>query len=423
MTDRALNIGIIGAGVAGISAAYLLQRKHHVTLFEKNDYLGGHTNTVIIPDGPDAGTPVDTGFIVLNTKNYPLLHRFLERLNCPVRFSDMSFGFESRETGLQYAGTGLNGLFAQRANLLSPAHWRMLREIIRFCKTARRDLQERRLNGSTFGAYLAENKFSRDAVLHYIIPMGAAIWSAPQQGMFDFPAEMLLRFWENHGLLSLEDRPQWQTVVGGSSSYVKAFAREFKGKVILNASIGSVLRKHDGAVVRMKDGETHRFDRIVIAAHADEALALLADPSPDESRLLGAWEYQPNHTVLHTDTSFLPANRRAWASWNYVLEKNHDKNLPVTVTYHMNRLQGLRTLRHYCVSLNPSRPVADGCTVRAFNYLHPVFNARSAATQKDLPGLNGLRNTYYCGSYFGYGFHEDAVRSGLAVAKCFGEEL
>ena len=423
MKEGALQIAVIGGGVAGVTTSYLLQRKHRITLFEKNNYVGGHTNTIAIDKGPDAGIAVDTGFIVLNDKNYPLLHKLLKKWDCPVRWSDMSFGFYSKETGIQFAGSSLNGLFAQRANLFRPSYIRMLREIVRFCRTARRDLQAGGLEGKTMGDYLAEGRYSQDAVRNYIIPMGAAIWSAPHSGMFEFPALAMLRFWENHGLLSLEDRPRWQTVVGGSNAYIKSFLRDFSGRVVTSATIAHVRRDHAGAVIRMSDGTEERFDRVVVATHADEALKLLADPSPEESRLLGAWRYTRNFTVLHTDASFLPPNRRAWASWNYVEENDHGRDGPVTVTYHMNRLQGLKSNYEYCVSLNPARAVEPACVIREIEYMHPLYTFDSLRTQGQLRELNGKQNTFFCGSYFGYGFHEDAVRSAVSVANTFGIEI
>jgi predicted NAD/FAD-binding protein len=418
MTNR-LKIALIGGGVAGVTASYILQRAHHVTLFEKNNYVGGHTNTVTLSDGPDAGTAIDTGFIVLNNKNYPLFNQLLKQLDCAIQPSNMSFGFWSKVSDLQYAGTGLNGLFAQRRNLLRPSFVSMLCEIMAFCRKTRANLHEGRLAGKTMGEYLAAENVSEDAVRQYIIPMGAAIWSAPQSGMFDFPADTLCRFWENHGLLSLEDRPQWMTVSGGSQTYVRAFLKSFTGAVRTNSPVAHVRRDADGIIVRLSNGAEERFERVVIACHADEALTLLADATPDESRWLGAWRYQRNRTVLHTDLSLLPPNRRAWASWNYCEEIGVGSDHPVVVTYHMNRLQSLRTHKQYCVTLNPIQPIASEHIVREFDYTHPLYNFAAVESQQHLPKLNGVRNTYFCGSYFGYGFHEDAVRSGVAVANMF----
>ena len=335
----------------------------------------------------------------------------------------MSFGSFSELTGLTDAGTGFDGMFADRLNLLRPSYYGFLRAIIRFCRRARADLKAGTLGDLTLGDYLKREKVLDAAIRHYIIPMGAAIWSAPHRDMLAFPAATLLRFWENHGLLSTEDRPRWQTVVGGSCSYVRAIQSTFRGAIHLGARIAHVAREDNAAVVRLQDGREHRVDKVVLAAHADESLKLLADPSREEKELLGAWSYQPNHTVLHTDVSFLPPNRKAWASWNYIepREVNHGRAVPVT--YWMNLLQGLTTREQYCVTLNPHRPIPHARIIREIEYTHPVFNSAAVATQPKLPTLNGVRNTYFCGSYFGYGFHEDAVRSGLDVAKLFGIDL
>lgn len=416
-------IAVVGSGVAGLTVAYLAQQRHRITLWEKNDYVGGHTNTVLLPSGPDAGTPVDTGFIVLNDKTYPLFTRLLARLGCNTQDGDMSFGFFSEETGLQYAGTGFNGLFAQRRNLLNPRYLSLLREIMRFCGRAQVDLRENRLAGVTVGDYLGRCGYSPMLRSCYILPMAAAIWSASQRDMDAFPAEMLIRFWDNHGLLSLQDRPRWMTVAGGSQTYVRKILSTFTGEVRLGSSPAHVRREAEGVVIRTRDGAEHRYDAVVLAAHADESLALLADPSDAERRLLGAWRYQENRTVLHTDAGVMPPNPRAWASWNYVHRRGFSESDPVPVTYHMNRLQRLQTQQPYFVTLNAGATVRPDRIVREFTYLHPLYTFGAMGSQAALPQLNGVRNTYFCGSYFGYGFHEDAVRSGVAVARALGTEL
>lgn len=423
MENAGLSVAVIGGGVSGIVSAWLLQRRHRVTLFERNDYVGGHTNTVTIPDGPDAGTPVDTGFIVLNDRTYPLLHRFLASLEVPVRDADMSFGFACELTGLQYAGTTLNGLFAQRLNIVSPRMHGMIADVVRFNRRARVDLESGIVVDLTLAEYLARLQVGDAFRDYYLLPMGAAIWSTNAHRMLEFPAESFLRFFLNHGLLTLTDRPQWQTVVGGSQSYVRAFLKAFQGEVRTGTRLHAVRREESGVTLLHDDGRSERFDRVVIATHADEALALLADPSDDERRLLGAWEYARNPTVLHTDNSFLPSNRRAWASWNYRREAQAGSHIPLSVTYHMNRLQGLSTARQYCVTLNSQREFAEGSVIASFPYKHPQYTFRSLATQAELPRLNGRRNTFFAGSYFGYGFHEDAVRSGNEVGRLFGESL
>ncbi len=418
-----LNIGVIGAGVAGIVAAFLLQRKHKVTLFEKNNYFGGHTNTIVIDAGPDARTPVDTGFIVCNDRTYPLFQAFLSQLGVSLRPSDMSFSYTCGQTGLTYASRNFNALFAQRRNLFRPGFWGLLLEILRFNHQTQKKLSAGLMREDTLGEYLKREHFSERLIEQYLIPMGAAIWSTPDRKMMDFPAESFARFFENHGLLSLTDQPRWYCVDGGSHSYVKAFLNSFRGTAIRNCGVSAVARTESGVVVCRADGTEERFDRVVIATHADEAYALLTDPSEEETRLLSPWEYSENHTVLHTDVSVLPSNRRAWASWNYVRESHIVSDVPVTVTYYMNRLQCLATERHYCVTLNPGAAFSPQHLLREIRYRHPMYTFESLATQKELPNLNGCNNTYFCGSYFGYGFHEDAVRSAVKVGAAFGVTL
>ncbi len=420
---QSLKIAVVGSGAAGLVAAYLLQRKHDVTVFEKNDYVGGHTHTIVIEGGDDAGTPVDTGFIVMNHRNYPLLTRLLEELGVPLRDSDMSFGYHDERTGLQYCGSGLNGLFAQRLNLLRPSFLRMIRDLLRFYKSAPADLEAGSLAGLPLGRYLERGGYSALFIEEHIVPMGAAIWSTPVGRMMEFPAEDFVHFFRNHGLLTLSDRPQWRTVVGGSHQYVKAILRTLKRPVRVGTPVARVARQRDRVLVYPETGDEEAFDRVVIAAHADEALTMLADPSDDERRLLGPWKYAENRTVLHTDASVLPPNRRAWASWNFVRDSASDGTERASVTYDMNRLQGLRTRERYLVSLNRLRPIDGPRTIRDLLYTHPTYTFASIGTQRGLAEANGARNTYFCGAYFGYGFHEDAVRSGVDVARAFGIEF
>lgn len=423
MTGKRLRIAVVGAGVAGIGAAHVLQRSHDVVLYEKNDYVGGHTNTIVIEDGPDAGTAVDTGFIVLNDRTYPTLRAFLAQLGVATRDSDMSFGYHCEETGLQYAGTSLDGLFAQRRNIANPWFLHLCTETLRFHRRALRDLDAGLDDSESLAGYLKRGRFSRYFVDHYVVPMGAAIWSTPPRGMLRFPAVTFLRFLKNHGLLSVTDYPQWMTVEGGSFQYLRAFLREFRGTAVTGARIRHVERTEAGAVVRFSDAPDESFDRVVMAAHADESLRLLADPTPLESKLLGAWSYEPNNAVLHTDETVLAPNPRAWASWNYRRALGSGDDVPMTMTYDMNRLQGLRTAEHYCVTINPSHPIAPRRIIREIAYTHPQYSRASLASQRRLAELQGVRNTYFCGSYFGYGFHEDAIKSGVDVARLFGLEL
>ena len=421
--ESRLNIAVIGGGVAGITASYLLQRKHTVTLYEKNNYIGGHTHTIIIEEGPDAGTPIDTGFIVLNDRTYPLFITLLSQLNVPIRKTDMSFSYFSRQTGLQYASRNFNTIFAQRGNLSRPSFWRLLLGIIHLNTKTTKKLRKGKLAAVTLGDYLKKERFGRSVIEEYLIPMAAAIWSTPDAKMMDFPAESFFRFFENHGLLSVTHQPQWYFVDGGSHSYVRAFLDGFKGEIHADHKVKAIRRTDAGVLITLQNGTENQFDRAVVAAHADEAYALLSDPSDEETRLLSPWTYTENHTVLHTDISLLPPNRRAWASWNYMRDRDIQSGSPVTVTYDMNRLQNLKTEKIYCVTLNPVRPIPNEHVIREFLYTHPTYTFEALKKQKELPTLNGKRHTCFCGSYFGYGFHEDAVRSAVRVAEKFGIQL
>lgn len=418
-----LKIAVIGAGVAGITSAYLLQRQHDVTLFDKNDYIGGHTNTIIIDKGPDAGTPVDTGFIVLNDRTYPNFNTLLRQLDVPIAKTDMSFSFYCCRTGQHYASTDINRLFARRRNLFYASYWAFLLEVIRFCRLTRRRYYQHRLNDLTMAEFLEREHISDDAAKQFVIPMASAIWSAPSKTILNFPMQTFARFYENHGLLSFTDQPQWYYIPGGSRKYVEAFLKRFNGQVCIRTKIAGLRRLDSGAVIKFLDGNEKRFDRIVIATHADQACRLITDPSPDESRLLSVWNYTKNHTILHTDISQLPPHERIWASWNYIREERNKDGTNMTVTYDMRHLQQLKTECQYCVTLNPVRPIPRHHIIKKITYTHPVYTFESIATQKELPLLNGRRNTFFCGSYFGYGFHEDAVTSAIAVAKQFGIEL
>ncbi len=421
MTAKKLKIAVVGSGVAGLTAAYILNRIHSVRVFEKNDYPGGHTHTIVIDRGPDRGTPVDTGFIVMNHRNYPLFTELLERLGVGLRDSDMSFGYSCLQTGMQYSSRGLNGLYAQRGNFLKPSFQRMVFDLLRFYRHAKRDLETGAAANVTLGEYLASRKFSDIFIRHHILPMGAAIWSTPDDKMMEFPAESFFRFFSNHGLLGITGQPVWRTVVGGSHMYVKAIRESLKTDVLTGRAVKSVTRKKNTVMIKFAGGKEEAFDRVVIAAHADEALGMLADPSADEKRLLGAWHYQRNHTVLHTDGSVMPGNPNARGSWNFIRGESADGD-SLSLTYHMNRLQGLQASMQYYVTLNSARKIPKDKTIAEMDYYHPTYTFSSMGTQRELHLLNGVNNTYFCGSYFGYGFHEDAVRSGIEAAKLLGGE-
>lgn len=418
-----LKIAVLGAGAAGLTAAYLLSEKHQVTIFEKNDYPGGHTNTVVIPDGPDAGTPVDTGFIVFNDRNYPQFIKLLARLGLKGQPSDMSFSFSSERHHLTYSSYVPGGLLAQKRNLFRPVFLSMVRDILRFNRESARDLHAGVLGIQTLGAYLEKGRYSKPFMDFYLMPMGAAIWSTPTAEMCDFPAESFLRFFDNHGLLALKGRPNWMTVPGGSQAYVKAMFAKFRGSLSLKSEVGAIYRHSDRVTVALKNGREEDFDCVVIGAHANEALRMLGDPAAEEQKLLGAWTYTRNRTVLHTDESAMPWTKKSWASWNYILENSPAAGNPVSLTYDMNRLQNLKTQKTYFVTLNRHQPLDPQSIIKQIDYTHPSYTWDSLKTQEKLPLLNGTRRTFFCGSYFGYGFHEDAVKSALAVTSFFGEGL
>jgi predicted NAD/FAD-binding protein len=394
-----------------------------VTLIERAPRAGSHVHTVEIPTGPDAGCRVDAGFIVFNDRNYGLFSRLLEQLAVPWRWSDMSFSYRCDASGLEYAGSGFNGLFAQRPNLLRPAYWQLLAGIIRFCRRGREQIGAPEIAELTLGEFLDRCGCPPSVARDYVLPMGAAIWSGTRDEIREFPAEMFLRFFDNHGLLSVRDRPRWKTVVGGSRSYVDRLLELFGGRTITGAEAVRIRRDTLGATVDLRDGNSLEFDQVVLATHADQALELLADPTDDERELLGSWRYSRNRTLVHTDDSVMPTRRRAWASWNYRRGRGSGEDSPVSVTYHMNRLQGLQTRNEYFVTLNPSSPIREQTIVEEISFTHPVYAFPAVKSQSRLGDLNGIRSTWFCGAYFGNGFHEDAVRAGAAVAAGFGEAM
>lgn len=422
-SESPLKIAVVGCGVAGLTAAWLLSRKHEVHLFEKNNYPGGHTRTLDITDGPDAGTPVDTGFIVMNHRNYPHFTEVLRQLKVELADSSMTFSFNDTVSGYAYSGNSIGSLFPSLGYYFKPAHLAFVRDLWRFAKVGYRDLQSGYLAGRTLGEYCDERKFGNAFLHHYLYPMGAAIWSSPIQELREFPAQPYLHFLENHGLLRLTNRPQWKYVKGGSRTYVRAMLKTFKHPPQLNAAPQTIQRHEHGVSLLMQDGEALEFDHVVIGAHADEALKLLLDPSDAEQQNLGPWRYQPNTVTLHTDTTHLPHSSKLWSSWNFAREPGHSDQRAVSVSYYMNRLQDLQTERDYIVTLNTTRPIAGNCVINQTTLMHPLYSTESMATQPRLREMNGAQNTWFCGSYFGYGFHEDAVRSAVEVAQGFGIEL
>jgi predicted NAD/FAD-binding protein len=420
---KPLKIAVVGCGVAGLTAAWLLGRQHTVHLFEKNDYVGGHTRTLKVPEGVDAGMPVDTGFIVMNHRNYPNFTKVLEQLGVALEDSSMTFSFYDQQTKYGYAGNSFSALFPSLAYYFKPQHWSLVKDLWRFAKIGYRDLNSGYLEGKTLGDYCQERGFGEAFLNHYLYPMGAAIWSSPIEEMHRFPAQPYLHFLDNHGLLRLTNRPQWRYVKGGSRTYVRAMLSRFKQAPSLNAAPAGIRRHQGGVTLITNEGESLEFDHVVIGAHADEALKLLIDPSETEQALLSPWRYQPNEVVLHTSPTHLPPNRQLWASWNFIREPGQSDNRPVSVSYYMNRLQNLQTEQDYIVTLNPGVEIPEAHVINRTTLTHPLYSFESMNTQSKLKANNGQQNTWFCGSYFGYGFHEDAVRSAVEVAQGFGIEL
>ena len=399
-------IAVVGAGVAGLGAAWLLGKRHSVVLYERADRIGGHAHTVDVAD-PAGQIAIDTGFIVFNRPNYPHLSRLFEHLGVSTVPTSMSFSASIDDGTVEYAGTSLATLFAQPRNLLAPRFLGMLRDILRFNRAATRLVAEAD-DSRSLGAFLREGRYGEPFKNWYLLPMAAAIWSCPTAVMLDFPARSLACFFANHGLLGISDRPQWRSVVGGSRSYVRRLCDDLGGSIRAHTAARRVERDADGVTVHDVRGERRRFDHVVLACHADEALSLLAAPDAAERVLLGAFRYQPNRVVLHTDARLMPARKAVWSSWNYLGGRDVAGRRAVSVSYWMNLLQGLRAQRDYFVSLNPLREPATASVLGEYSYEHPVFDAAAMGAQAGLPGLQGQHRTWFCGSYHGYGFHEEA---------------
>lgn len=417
-----MKIAIIGTGIAGNVAAYRLAPRHDITVFEAEGRIGGHTNTV---DVVAAGRrwAVDTGFIVFNDRTYPNFVSLLDELGVASQASEMGFSVRNERNGLEYSGSSLNSLFAQRRNLMKPSFYRMLTDILRFNREAPLLLDEPG-NAITLGDYLESNGYSRGFVDHYIIPMGAAIWSATPGGMRGVPARFFIRFFQNHGLLSVNDRPTWRVIQGGSRSYVERLVAGHRDRIRLNTPVDWIRRERQMVAVKPMGAPIEHFDRVFLACHSDQALRLLADPTPQEREVLGAIDYQQNEAVLHTDSSLMPRSKRAWAAWNYhIPEGTPGPDEKAALTYNMNILQGLKAPVPFCVTLNHTQAIDPGRIIQSFSYDHPVFTERAVAAQQRHREINGARHTYYCGAYWRYGFHEDGVVSAMAALNHFHDDL
>ncbi|WP_122552987.1 NAD(P)/FAD-dependent oxidoreductase [Pseudomonas viridiflava] len=415
-----MKIAVVGSGIAGLTSAYLLNRSHDVTVFESSDWIGGHTHTVDVQvDGRHHA--IDTGFIVFNDWTYPNFIKLLGQLDVAFKPTEMSFSVHDPRTGVEYNGNNLNSLFAQRSNLLSPKFWGMLRDILRFNRLAIEDLENQRIAAdTTLGKYLKNGGYGQRFIDHYIVPMGAAIWSMSLADMLGFPLQFFVRFFKNHGLLSVTNRPQWCVIEGGSRSYIEPLTASFREKIRLSCPVTRVERDQDGVTLHSSMG-TERFDKVIFACHSDQALAMLAEPSNAEQSVLGALRYAENDVVLHTDTRLLPDRRLAWASWNYRLGGGEQQL--AAVTYDMNILQGIESDTTFCVSLNQNAAIDPEKVIGRYLYAHPQYSLQAVAAQARWEEINGVDHTWYCGAYWANGFHEDGVVSGLRVAKAFGEAL
>jgi len=415
-----MRIAIVGTGVSGLVCAHLLSRRHDVTVFEADPRPGGHAHTVRI-DLPDETHEVDTGFLVYNERNYPGLVRLFDGLGVATKASDMSFSVSDDVSGVEWRGTSLTTLFAQRRNALRPTFLRMLADVVRFNRTARALLTEEHPTHRSLAEMLAEGRWSSRFVEWYLIPMGSSIWSADPSTFLDMPAVTFARFFDNHGLLDYGDQPSWRTVDGGSRRYVEAILAPLGDAVRLSSPVAKVTRRDDGVEIHTDMGP-ERFDHVVLATHSDQALRLLSDPSVPEREVLGAIRYQPNRATLHTDERLLPRSRRAWASWNY--HRLADQPRLATLTYRMASLQGIDSAHEILVTLNRDDAIRDDRVLARFDYAHPVFDVAAIAAQRRHEELNGARRTWFCGAYWGYGFHEDGVQSARAVCRRLaGEEL
>ncbi len=412
-----MKIAIAGAGISGLTAAAKLHPQHDITVFEANHYIGGHTNTIDVDYEGDR-QQVDTGFIVFNRKTYPQFIKLLAQLNVDSQPAPMSFSVRCDITGLEYRGAGLNGLFAQRKNLINPKFYRLLMGLLRFNKRGRELLDAP--EDVTVGEYFQRESYPVEFVEQYFLPMGAAVWSCPPQRLLEFPVAFIARFYHNHGLLNVAKRPQWRVICGGSRSYVSKLIEPFKDRIHTQTPVQQIKRDEEGVTLCTSRGE-EQFDHVVLACHSDHALRMLAEPTSQEREILSAFPYQKNLAVLHTDTSLLPRTRRAWACWNYRI--GQDSSEAATVTYNMNQLQSLTSPHTYCVTLNPQQAIDRTKIIREIQYAHPLFATGRDQAQARWSEINNKHHTSFCGAYWRNGFHEDGVVSGLAVASalCDGQ--
>jgi len=416
------SLAIIGTGISGLGCAHFLHRHFDVTLFEQNAHVGGHTNTVTVPEaGTGRPLPIDTGFMVFNYATYPQLTRLFTELKVPVKKTDMSFSVRHEDTGLEFCGSSLNHLFAQRRNLLRPSFYRMLFQIDRFNREALAALADPAIDTLTLADYVRQRGYGADFLDLYLVPMSSAVWSTPPEKMLQFPARTLLRFFHNHGFLGLNTQHQWWTVDGGAKEYVRRLTAPWSDRIRRQARVQRVTRGPSGVFVTTSDGVTQRFDKVILAAHGHESLALLADATPDETRLLSPFRYQPNTAILHSDASVMPRTRLAWSAWNYSLGRDAEGRVQPMTIYWMNRLQGVSDRENYFVSINRADRIDPRLVHQTIAYEHPLFTLEAVRAQAEIPALNararGGTETYFCGAWTRYGFHEDGFLSSVNLAE------
>ena len=406
-----MKIAIIGSGISGLTAGYFLHQEHDIQIFEANNWIGGHTHTVDVD-----GLAIDTGFIVFNDRTYPHFKGLMDKLGVEYRKSEMSFSVRHDDWDLEYNGNNINSLFADRRNLIRPKFYSLIREILRFNKLAKNTPQDE----ISLGKFLIEHKFNQWFIEGYILPMGSAIWSMGTTEMLDFPFKFFALFFKNHGLLDVQNRPQWFTISGGSRNYIPKLIAGFKDKIHLNTQIQKVLRQKNSVIIQFPDNSQQEFDQVIFACHSDQALQLLAEPSSSEQQILGAIKYSDNEVILHNDTNLLPKRKRAYASWNYLI--NPISKSQATVSYNMNILQGLHTKKTYCVTLNSGELIAPEFILAKFNYSHPVYSKPAIQAQARWQEISGQNNSHFCGAYWANGFHEDGVLSAIKVCQALGSK-
>lgn len=410
-------IAVVGSGISGLSAAWLASRGNDVVLYEAADRLGGHSNTVMVQT-PDGELPVDTGFIVFNDKNYPNLVALFDHLGVATDASDMSFAASIEDGAFEYSGTGLKGILGQRRNAARPRFWRMLSDVLRFYREAESLMGRPDLQAMTLGDYLDRENYSKVFIDDHLLPMGAAIWSMTTTDMRAYPLQAFIRFFVHHGLILLSGRPLWRTVSGGSRQYVRRIAEDFKGEIRLNCGVARIERLPAGGVtITDSKGDVDRFDTVIVATHANDALGMLGDADEMETRILGGFRYTDNVAVLHSDVRLMPKRKAVWSSWNYIGGKRENDSAPLCVTYWMNRLQNLPERHPLFVTLNACRDIREDSVIGTYHYTHPRFDLASMAAQREVWALQGRRDTFFCGAHFGSGFHEDGLQAGLAAAE------